>query len=183
MEVEIWKDIPGFEGRYQISSLCRVKSLMYHNGMSGWVKRDKIISQRISKAGKYYVVTLRLNYKVFVKKVHNVFASAFIPNPENKKFVNHKDGNKLNNNIGNLEWCTSSENNQHAWDTGLKIRKYGEDNACSKLTDCQVKEISEMLDSGISVKSISESYRVTTGAIYPIKNKTHGYFIKTAQCS
>lgn len=180
MEIEIWKDIVGFEDRYQISNLCRVKSLMCHNPGLGWIKREKIISHRISKAGNYYVVTLRLNYKTFVKKVHKLFAIAFIPNPENKKFVNHKDGIKLNNDINNLEWCTSSENNQHAWDTGLKIRKYGEDNHCSKLTDSQVKEIVEMLDSGVPVRRICKDFNVTTGAIYPIKNRTHGYFKKTA---
>lgn len=58
--------------------------------------------------------------------VHRLMALAFIPNPESKNEVNHKDGNKLNNDISNLEWCTHGENSKHAWDTGLKNKKVGE---------------------------------------------------------
>lgn len=84
-------------------------------------KRIPIIElkQKINKG--YVYVYLCTKSKHTTLKVHRLVAMAFIPNPENKKEVNHKDGDKLNNNVSNLEWCTRSENNLHAYRTGLKV--------------------------------------------------------------
>lgn len=76
-----------------------------------------------------YTLNNRGYYSVGVRgkthMLHRLVALAFIPNPYNKPFVNHKDGNKLNNHVDNLEWCTMAENNKHAYDTGLKIQPAG----------------------------------------------------------
>ena len=105
--MEQWKDIPGYEGLYQVSTLGRIK------GNRG------IKSLRIDKGG-YLTVWLckcsaQKNYKA-----HRLVAIAFIPNPENKATVNHIDGNKQNNCVENLEWATHSENINHANRTGLR---------------------------------------------------------------
>ena len=121
---EIWKDIVGFED-YQISNLGKVKSKERmveinhaNNGMY-----DYPINERILKAsGKRYLgVTLKKDGKSYYPNIHRLVALHFIPNPNNKKMVNHKDGNKLNNRVDNLEWTTASENSKPAHNTlGVK---------------------------------------------------------------
>ena len=111
---EIWKDIKNYKGLYQISNLGRVKSLRDKNKKY----REKILKQYKDNCG-YYYITLSANSNIKKHKVHRLVAQAFIPNPENKKEVNHIDGNKENNAITNLEWCTGKENKQHAWKIGL----------------------------------------------------------------
>lgn len=102
----IWKDIPGYEGIYKISSDGKVISA---NGIRG---------TEISKNG-YERITLWKKGKGKHYSIHRLVAAAFIPNPNHYDFVNHKDGNKLNNNVDNLEWCNLSQNVQHAYKTGL----------------------------------------------------------------
>lgn len=107
---EEWKDIPGFEGKYQISSLGRVRTLNYKrtkqirimNGVTD-VRGYKCIAFREGGVGS--------KQKHFM--IHRLVAGSFIPNPENKPFVNHKDGDRCNNSAGNLEWCTRAENEKH----------------------------------------------------------------------
>ena len=117
---EIWKDVKGYEGYYQISNKGRVRSLdrtiIFKNGGKHFFK-GKIISQTVSKTG-YWISTLSKNCYSRTTKVHILIAKAFIPNPLNKPQVNHKDLNKLNNKISNLEWVTAKENMQHAWRNG-----------------------------------------------------------------
>lgn len=112
---EIWKDI--FGGKYQISNLGNIISLNYH--------REKRIKQlsKLNMPNGYITVKLCVDGKVKRYSLHRLVAEAFIPNPENKPFVNHKDGNKRNNNVDNLEWCTQSENQLHAVRNGLQKTK------------------------------------------------------------
>ena len=102
--MEQWKDIEGYEGIYQISSHGRVKS--FKNG------KIKILKSRINDKG-YNTTCLRKDGKSKYKLVHRLVAEAFIPNIDSKPYINHIDGNKLNNNINNLEWVTPSENTLH----------------------------------------------------------------------
>jgi len=114
--VEVWKDIEGFEGRYEVSSLSRVRSVVrkvrfthlgkdYTHTMGG-----NIISQSIGSTG-YYRVRLFLNHtESKTLFVHRLVAEAFIPNPDNLPEVNHKDECKTNNLPSNLEWCDKKYN-------------------------------------------------------------------------
>lgn len=104
---EIWKDVVGYEGLYQVSNLGRIKS--------GY--KPIILQSGVCRG--YLIVNLYKNKKGLSRKVHRLVAQAFIPNPENKPTVNHKDGNKQNNCVDNLEWATVKEQNIHANKTGL----------------------------------------------------------------
>ena len=110
---EVWRDIEGFEGRYQVSNLGRVLSLMTNHGKP----QRKIKAQY---ARKYAAVNLSIKDQNYTKDIHRLVAVAFVPNPDNKPMVNHIDGVKLNNNASNLEWSTCSENHKHAYASGLR---------------------------------------------------------------
>lgn len=118
--MEIWKDIEGYEGLYQVSNLGRIKSLKRQksNGKNLVYIDEKILTQNITNWG-YYRVALYKNGIRKYHRVHRLVATAFLPNPENKEQVNHIDGNKLNNNLDNLEWSTRIENIHHAKINGL----------------------------------------------------------------
>lgn len=124
--IEVWKDIKGYENSYQVSNLGRIKSL----GNKSNHKKEIILKQ--ANVMKYQCVSLRKNNKAKMFKVHRLVAQAFIPNPENKKQVNHISGIKTDNRVCNLEWCTSSENLKHAFKKGLKKQKKGKENSRSK---------------------------------------------------
>lgn len=109
---EQWKEIKGFP-KYQISTLGNVKSLTVK-------KNGDLLVPQINHKG-YYSVLLYKNGKPHSKKIHRLVAETFLPNPNNKPQVNHIDGNKLNNIISNLEWCTNSENQIHAYKNNLEV--------------------------------------------------------------
>lgn len=109
MEKEIWKDVVGHEGLYQVSNLGRVKSLP----RNGTILTEKIIKPHLLKSG-YLQVELSKNNKMHGYRVHRLVAESFVLNPEQKECVNHIDGDKTNNKVENLEWVTRSENQLHA---------------------------------------------------------------------
>ena len=121
MKNRIWKDIPEYEGLYQVSNFGEVKSLPKIRNIFNtyYFSKEKILKHALNDSG-YKIVVLAKNKKAKTLRVHRLVALAFIDNFENKPQVNHKDGNKLNNNVNNLEWCTNGENEKHAYKLGLK---------------------------------------------------------------
>lgn len=122
MKSEIWKDIKGYEGYYQVSNYGRVRSLD-RTVVDSWCTRNlkgKILKQtKHNGKQKYYYVSLSKDNQIKKVFVHRLVARAFISNMKIKPQVNHKDGNPFNNKVENLEWVTNAENTQHAYDTKL----------------------------------------------------------------
>lgn len=105
MTDEVWKDVTGYENHYMVSNKGRVRAL-------GGITVRKILPKYKNKDGYMFVVlTQNKNQKCY--KVHRLVAQEFIPNPENKPQVNHKNGIKADNSVENLEWCTAKENSEH----------------------------------------------------------------------
>lgn len=160
---EEWRDIPGYEGMYQISSFGRVKSLartMPHKTHGTWNIGERILKSFWSgqKDSQYLAVFLhsgRGHQKIF--RVHRLVAEAFIPRIEGKDVVNHKNCNRADNTVENLEWVTAKENAQHAKAHG-RLENVG-----------WAKHGVINIDTGEcfkSVKAAAAKYEVTQRAIY-----------------
>ena len=133
-------------------------------------KKDskRIKSQYVGSTG-YSMVSLNNDNGISKpRRVHRLIAKTFISNPENKKYINHINGDKLDNRIENLEWCTMTENNQHGFKTGL-INNTGTNNGMSILNPEKVKEIKRMLDEAVlSQQKIADKFGVSRSCILKI---------------
>jgi hypothetical protein len=171
IDKEIWKDVVGYEGYYQVSNHGRAKSVLRviqrSNGISQTIN-EKILKASPSVVG-YPVVTMSKDKNYKKAYVHRLIAESFIPNPENKSEVNHIDGNKENNHVDNLEWVTPSENCQHAYNTGLSHAEYGERTEQSKLSNNDVLDIVNAYRLNIfTQKEIADAYDVGESTIASI---------------
>jgi len=166
---EIWKDVPGYEGKYQVSNLGNIKSLA-KSLKNGKTKEEKILSIKGTCGNGYYKITLSKNGKLKTWLVHKLVAQSFLYKPDYKVEINHKDGNKLNNKIDNLEYCTSSENKLHAFRTGLRVSPNvkGEKNPRCKMNETIVNNIREN-KFNLTTKEFSILLNVTTQLIGKIK--------------
>lgn len=174
---EMYVDIQGYEGYYQISNHGNVRSLdrviKEKTGKTQTIK-GRVLKQRINPSG-YYYVGLRKNSRKATFAVHQLVAQAFLDNPDNKPTVNHIDGNKLNNSVANLEWSTYSENLEHAYKTGLRRAVYssevGSKNYKRKLISEQVIEIKRLLAAGsLTHKEIATKFSVARSTITEINS-------------
>lgn len=131
---EIWKDIKDYEGLYQVSNVGNIKSLNYNK-----TKQEKNLKFGIDTSG-YKVVNLWKNGKGKMRTVHRLVAETFIPNPNNHPIINHKDENKQNNTISNLEWCTCEYNLNYSKNSynkeNLRKRMMNNRNANEKKVIC-----------------------------------------------
>src|ERR1700677_411836 len=175
MPDEEWRQIPGFSSHYRISNKGRIKATelsVHYKGIYPYVRPEKIMYVSFSAIRPYktdrYLMTV-LKTDTWVNKttyVHRLVALAFVENPFNKPHVNHKDGNTLNNNPSNLEWCTNKENIQHAHDNGLVNTAKGEKAPKAKLKNIEAIEIFN----DISPQPIlAEKYNVDPSTISGIK--------------
>jgi len=170
---EAWKDIEGYEGLYQISSNGRLKALSKQVFPSTHPWRIRSYPERIvdllqNECGYnfYYLSKGGTSSK---RTIHRLVAKAFMANPLNKPHVNHKNGNKIDNNISNLEWATPKENMVHARRNGLI--KCGENAANAKLTNKQAEDIRNSVEGPLA---LSKKYNVTQTIIINIRqNKTY----------
>ena len=168
MEVEIWRDICGYTGKYQISNLGNVRSLDRFDSLNRF-KSGSIRKISTEKDGYSYITLIGDNSKSKSFFIHRLVAMSFEIPGFDKIQINHIDGDKSNNKISNLEWVTASENSIHALKLGL--RKSGEDHPLSKLSNAQVLEIPNLLKIGYSLKKISILYNVSYSTIKNISRK------------
>ena len=118
----------------------------------------------------YYLVDLHDDKKSYTRQVHRLVAEAFIPNPLMLETVNHKDGDKSNNAVSNLEWMTQLDNVRHAWKTGLAKPRYGTDNPANVYSEDQIHLVCQLLEiSFLSNKQIAEIAGVNVTTIRDIK--------------
>jgi hypothetical protein len=164
LQNEVWKPIPGYDERYEASSLGRVRNIRPYR----YRGKHRVLNIHTMHSG-YCQVVLYEKKKHRTIRLHKLIASAFIgPCPDGYE-INHRDGVKLNNRPDNLEYVTQSENQIHAMENGLKA--FGERNAASKLTPALIRDIRRRLANGESGNSIANSLGVTKYTIYHIKQR------------
>ena len=143
MNKEIWKDIPNYEGQYQVSNLGNVRSLQFRNGTC---TINRIRTLKIKTSGKYNHTKLFKNGKGKNYTIHRLVAITFIPNPNNYKYVNHKDENPRNNKVDNLEWCTMQYNNVYGNRIAKSVKKQSIKINQYDLNNCFIKTWNSMND-------------------------------------
>lgn len=155
---EIWKSVEGYEGLYEISNLGNLYRLEYITNRGRKIK-GKLMNQYLNYKG-YIQVYLIKEGKKFTTTIHRLMAIAFIPNPDNKPQINHLNGIKNYNKLENFEWCDNSENQLHAFHTGLKKYPKGELNSNTSLTEELVNIIKQEYNSGGKIPELSKKYSI-----------------------
>lgn len=170
-QLEVWLDIPDYEGFYQASSFGRIKSvdrmILCKDGKNKLIK-GTILAPSQTKHG-YFALALCRNGVAQTHTVHKLVSRTFLGLRPSQMQVNHLDGDKLNNAVSNLEYCTPSENTRHAFETGLNLSK-GEANPSAKLKADDIKSITARASNGESLRSIASSYGVVVSSIWSIVN-------------
>jgi hypothetical protein len=168
---EQWKDIEGYLGVYQVSNLGRLRSLereCYNPRYGKFIRAGRIMKTPLHSTG-YPFCTLHKDGIAKTFKVHRLVAGAFLARPSNRDYVNHKDGDKTNNNVSNLEWCTPSENMRHAHKLGLNTSlKKGAAHHKSKLTEKDVLRIRHIFKdpkNALTKKEIANQYNISDVSI------------------
>lgn len=158
--VEVWKDVVGYDGKYQVSCLGRIKSLYKR-------RSSRILSQKNDRDGYLSICLCKNNMKKHFR-THRLVCDSFIENPSSLPVVNHINGIKNDNRVENLEWTSVLENIRHSWKTGLSNRKIGENNFHSKLTE---KIVLEIRSSSLSRKELANTYKVSPELIGLVINR------------
>lgn len=155
--------LKGFDGLYSIDKNGRIYS-------------SKGLRSPILHGTGYYVITLKKSGKYRTYRYHRLVASQFIPNPEDKPFVNHKDGNKLNFHPDNLEWVTEKENSVHAVETGLFVVK-GVDNPACRYTYEDVGDWYFLMTQGVLIRDIAKEYGCNRNSVARLLKQYYGRYL------
>lgn len=165
---EVWKDIEGYEGKYQVSNLGRVRSLprthdiiREKNGSFIYHRKEKMLAPRIDRYGYQHVNLYDNEQHMKRHPVHRLVAKAFIPNPEHLPTVNHKDENKQNNRADNLEWMSISENNNY----GTRGQRIGMANARKRKAVVQLNMDGREVNRFVSLNEASRVTGISLGSI------------------
>jgi hypothetical protein len=164
---DIWRDVKGHEGRYQVSSSGQVRSLdrVTKTAKGSRYYKGRVLSLAPHSHG-YLVVNLRSGSKGgIVTYVHRLVADAFLTAEENKTQVNHKDLNKTNNKVENLEFVTNFENSLHAFASGVLVGK-------TILNNVQRKEIRKLRKQGLKLKEIAAQFNISESAVSEVARGT-----------
>ena len=170
MKTEIWKAHPKYTG-IEVSTLGRVRTLdkMVSNGRGTWIVKGRVLKQDKCKNG-YLQVKVKANGKFIKQRIHRLVAQTFLTNPDNLPEVNHKDNDRTNNNVNNLEWCTRSYNRQYR-------EKYGEAKGkpilAANLSTLEVSRFRSQNEAGIvlgvnvgNINSVIKGKRKTAGGYW-----------------
>lgn len=168
IQVEVWKDVLGYEGIYQVSNEGRVKSLprRVNTYQGGRVTKKRFMAAKDNGKG-YKYVDLSNEGIVTRNYIHRLVAYSFIPNPENKPEVNHIDGDKANNSVENLEWATRRDNIEHSYDTGLRTA------SISEINIVELEMIRDLLRTKkYSLSEIRDVFKISKTMIGKVRKKT-----------
>ena len=165
--MEKWRAIPGYEGFYQVSDLGNIRSIRF----------NKIRNMKSWDSHGYRAVELCMNNNRYTVGIHRLVALTFIPNPENKPEVNHKDRNKSNNNVENLEWVTQSENVAHAYRHGVEPRPTHQDQPFQKeiLDIIENKKYFSIREASRQTGHKRDTIRRSLDLNIPVCNNTHHF--------
>ena len=174
--MEIWKQIKEWGGFYEVSNNGKIKSknrIVYNKGNNSYCNiKEKLLKPNKDKAGYLYVSFYDKNKNITKSlKIHRLVALAFCEGYEDGLEVNHKDGNKQNNNAENLEWVTRSQNIRDIFKRGRKVN--GELSNSSKLMNRDIGIIASLYDSGIKQEIIAKAFGVSQGTISNIIRNKH----------
>lgn len=172
----MWKPIENYNSLYEVNEKGEIRSLYHWNGHKYEKRKKPYILKQTNTTTGYKKVELAKDGKKKSLRVHRLVATAFIPNPMNKPYINHIDGNRINNCVENLEWCTQHENVVHAYETGL-----------NKISHITKEELQRYVENGftfhqimkkehISVKRLQNYYK-----IYGVRNLSNKYNIDLNQ--
>ena len=163
---ETFQDIQGYEGSYQVSTMGNVLSFRLNAFLKPWITQHGYRQLHLTSLG---------SVKAF--NICRLVALAFIPNPENKKCVNHKNGIKTDDRVENLEWATHSENTKHSFRLGLQSNK-GINHSQHKINEETVREIRERSNLGDGLELLSAEFKLSKSHLSGIINRRYWAHIK-----
>lgn len=173
MTDEIWKDIKGYEGLYEVSSHGQIRGYQKTGPGSSLLSRPTALNL-IEDANGYMRVNLcKPGRKRRHAAVHRIVAETFLPNPDSKPCVNHRDSNRTNNHISNLEWCTHSENSRHANRRGRQKNVFGKgaEHPGAVLTEVDVRGIKRNYRAGgVTQRQLAKRYGTSQQQVQKIVN-------------